>query len=74
MVKNRKIISKILRHNQSNIFSCIYCTKTVVFGLTFRLLVLREYSYLGVYLSAVTIWSLPFVISFMLLMPRYALT
>ena len=32
------------------------------FGLTFRLLVLREYSYLGVYLSAVTIWSLPFVL------------
>ena len=30
--------------------------------LTFRLLVLREYSYLGVYLSAVTIWSLPFVL------------
>ena len=44
------------------------------FGLTFRLLVLREYSYLGVYLSAVTIWSMPFVFSFMLLMPRYALT
>ena len=32
------------------------------FGLTFRLLVLREYSYLGVYLSAVTIWSMPFVL------------
>ena len=31
-------------------------------GLTFRLLVLREYSYLGVYLSAVTIWSMPFVL------------
>ena len=32
------------------------------FGLTFRLLVLREYSYLGVFLSAVTIWSMPFVL------------
>ena len=32
------------------------------FGLTFRLLVLREYSYLGVYLSAVTIWCMPFVL------------
>ena len=32
------------------------------FGLTFRLLVLGEYSYLGVYLSAVTIWSMPFVL------------
>ena len=32
------------------------------FGLTFRLVVLREYSYLGVYLSAVTIWSMPFVL------------
>ena len=31
-------------------------------GLTFRLLVLREYRYLGVYLSAVTIWSMPFVL------------
>ena len=55
-------------------WSCWNLSQTVVFGLTFRLLVLREYSYLGVYLSAVTIWSLPFVISFMLLMPRYALT
>ena len=32
------------------------------FGLTFRLLVLREYSYLGVYLSAVTLWFMPFVL------------
>ena len=32
------------------------------FGLSFRLLVLREYSYLGVFLSAVTIWSMPFVL------------
>ena len=32
------------------------------FGLTFRLLVLREYSYLGVFLSAVTIWSMLFVL------------
>ena len=55
-------------------WSCWYLSLTAVFGLTFRLLVLREYSYLGVYLSAVTIWSLPFVISFLLLMPRYALT
>ena len=55
-------------------WSCWYLSLTAVFGLTFRLLVLREYSYLGVYLSAVTIWSLPFVISFLLLMPRYALS
>ena len=34
--------------------------------------VLRVYCYLGVYLSAVTIWFMPFVISFILLMPRYA--
>ena len=47
-----------------------------IFDIKFdrKLLVLREYSYLGVYLSAVTIWSMPFVFSFMLLMPRYALT
>ena len=55
-------------------WSCWYLSLTAVFGLTFRLLVLREYSYLGVYLSAVTLWSLPFVICFLLLMPRYALT
>ena len=43
-------------------WSCWNLSLTAVFGLTFRLLVLREYSYLGVYLSAVTIWSMPFVI------------
>ena len=37
-----------------------------LFGLTFGLLVLREYCYQDVYLSAVTIWSKPFVTSFML--------
>ena len=43
-------------------WSCWSLSLTAVFGVTFRLLVLREYSYLGVYLSAVTIWSMPFVL------------